>query len=73
MAESHHRAGPTLMGSAFEGTAAPTSSHIGKDNNRGVVVPQSFGKRILLEPVKGKSVTQSSLINQDGSLRGCYA
>jgi len=73
MAESHHRAGPTLMESAFEGTAAPTSSHIGKDNNRGVVVPQSFGKRILLEPVKGKSVTQSSLINQDGSLRGCYA
>lgn len=30
--------GPTLMESAFEGTAAPTSSHIGKDNNRGVVV-----------------------------------
>eukprot|EP00435_Cladocopium_sp_Y103_P000032 s5267_g1.t1 len=30
--------GPTLMESAFEGTAPPTSSHIGKDDNRGVVV-----------------------------------
>ena len=30
-------AGPTLMETAFEGTTQPTSSHIGKDNNRGVV------------------------------------